>query len=76
MVPTIQLTSAAAVKVVSSWKDVGFERPWSCPGHPTVESGGDAFKTGRVTDALVQCPMLCPIYFTKCCNGIPASFGT
>ena len=34
--------------------------PWSYPGQSTVESGGDALKTGRVTDALVQCPKLCP----------------
>ena len=33
---------------------MGFERAWSYPGHSSVESGGGAFKTGRVTGVLIQ----------------------
>ena len=39
---------------------MGFERPGSYPGHAAVQSEEDAFKTGCVTGALVQCPKLCP----------------
>ena len=35
------------------------EWPWSYPVQSTVEFGGNALKTGRVTGALVQCPKVC-----------------
>ena len=46
---------------------MALEWPWSHPGQSTVESGGDALKTGRVTGALVQCPKFVPVYFTRSC---------
>ena len=37
---------------------MNLERTGSYPDYSTVESGEDAFKTGRVTSALVQGPKL------------------
>ena len=39
---------------------MALEWPWSYHGQSTLESGGDALKTGRMTGALLQCPQSCP----------------
>ena len=39
---------------------MALEWPWSYASQSTLESGGDALKTGRMTGALVQCPKSCP----------------
>ena len=39
---------------------MALEWPWSYPGQSTVESGGNALKTGCVTGALVKCTKGCP----------------
>ena len=56
MASTVQLIHICSK--VCSWRDVNFERPESYQDHSTVKSGGDTFKPGRVTGALVQGPIL------------------
>ena len=56
MASTVHLTYICSKDC--SWREVDFERPGSYRDYSTVESGGGAFKTGRVTCALVQGPKL------------------
>ena len=44
---------------------MALEWPWSYPDQFTVESGGDAFKTGRVTGTLVHLLKCCPYISTN-----------
>ena len=56
MVSTVQITYMCSK--VCSERDQDFERPGIYPDHSTVKAGGDTFKPGRVTGALVQGPKL------------------